>query len=275
MAETIASPLVGKTIVVTRAIGQSAELIEELTARQAKVVQLPVLSFAPPEDFSPMDGALVRMSSFDWIIFTSANAVQAVERRMRELSLDPSSTADRLRAAAVGPATAEEAEHAGFSVDYVAANHNGAALAAELKPELKGKRVFLPRSDRANADLPAALRRFAEEVTEAIAYRTLPANGADVDKAKDSLASGVDGVLFFSPSAVHNFVELVGKERVKALQGRAVMVAIGPTTAMALTAAGFQRIARAADTTKSAVVEALEGHLSRTKLRSAERVGGE
>lgn len=275
MGETIASPLAGKTIVVTRAAGQSAELIEQLTSRQVKVLQLPLLSFAPPEDFSPMDAALARMNSFDWIIFTSANAVQAVERRMRELSLDPGSTADRLRAAAVGPATAEEAEHAGFSVDYVAANHNGAALAAELRPELKGKRVFLPRSDRANADLPAALRRFAEKVTEAIAYRTLPANGADIDAAKDSLQTGVDGILFYSPSAVHNFVELVGKERVKALQGRAVMVAIGPTTAMALTAAGFQRIARAADTTNAAAVEALEGHLARTRMRSAQGAGGE
>ncbi|MGC1489892.1 MAG: uroporphyrinogen-III synthase, partial [Candidatus Acidiferrum sp.] len=83
---------------------------------------------------------------------------------------------------------------------------------------------------------------------------------------------GVDGILFFSPSAVHNFVELIGKERFKALQGRAVMVAIGPTTAMALAAAGFQRVARAADTTTKAVVEALEGHLARTRKRSTEGV---
>lgn len=274
MGETIASPLAGKTIVVTRAIGQSGKLVEELTARQAKVIQLPVLSFSPPEDFSPMDAALARMNSFDWIIFTSANAVQAVERRMEELGLSPGSTADRLRAAAVGPATAEEAEHAGFSVDYVAATHNGASLAAELKPELKGKCVFLPRSDRASTDLPDALRCYAEEVTEAIAYRTLPASGTDRDKAADSLRAGVDGILFFSPSAVHNFVELAGKERVKALQGIAVMVAIGPTTAMALTAAGFQRIARAVDTTNKAVVEALEGHLSRSKKRGTEGAAG-
>lgn len=272
MGETVASPLAGKTVVVTRAAGQSGKLVEELSARQARVIQLPLLSFAPPEDFAAMDAALARMDSFDWIIFTSANAVQAVERRMRELTLDPNTTANQLRAAAVGPATAEEAEHAGFSVDYVAANHNGAALAGELKPELKGKRVFLPRSDRANADLPTALRRMGAEVTEAVAYRTLPADGADRNRANDSLREGLDGILFFSPSAVHNFVELIGKERFKALQGRAVMVAIGPTTAMALAAAGFQRVARAADTTTKAVVEALEGHLARTRKRSTEGV---
>jgi uroporphyrinogen-III synthase len=73
--------------------------------------------------------------------------------------------------------------------------------------------------------------------------------------------------LFFSPSAVQRFLELVERKRLEKLQGRAVMVAIGPTTAGALSAAGIPRIAWAADTTTSAVMQALEGHLSRTRLR--------
>ena len=215
-----------------------------------------------------MDAALTRMDSFDWIIFTSANAVQAVERRRQELAGDPNSTLNHARAAAVGPATAEEAEHAGFSVDYVATSHSGAGLAEELREELAGRSVFLPRSDRANADLPSALRRSGAVVTEVVAYRMLPPNEDDREKVNESLKEGVDGILFFSPSAVHNFLELVGRERLGALQGRAVMVAIGPTTARALSAAGVQRIAWAADTTTQAVVAALEGHLARSRRRS-------
>ncbi|MHB8503533.1 MAG: uroporphyrinogen-III synthase [Candidatus Acidiferrales bacterium] len=272
MADTVSSPLAGKTVVVTRAAAQSGKLAEALAARHAIVKLLPLVSFAPPEDFTEMDAALARMDSFDWIIFTSANAVQAVERRRREHSGDPSTILNHTRAAAVGPATAEEAEHAGFSVDYVATNHSGAGLAEELRAELAGRSIFLPRSDRANADLPTALRRSGAVVTEVVAYRTLPPNADDREKVIDSLKGGVDGILFFSPSAVHNFLELVGRERLEALQGRAVMVAIGPATARALSAAGVQRIARAADTTTEAVVEALEGHLARTKKRSTEGV---
>ena len=268
MAETVTSPLAGKTVVVTRAAAQSGRLLEELTARHANVKLLPLVSFAPPQDFAAMDAALTCLDSFDWIIFTSANAVQAVERRRRELGGDPSSAVNHPRAAAVGPATAEEAEHAGFSVDYVATSHSGAGLAEDLKQELAGRSVFLPRSDRANADLPSVLRRNGAVVTEVVAYRTLPPNDADREKVNDSLKEGVDGILFFSPSAVHNFLELLGQERLGTLQGRAVMVAIGPTTARALSAAGVQRIAWAADTTTEAVIEALEGHLARTKKRS-------
>ncbi|MGC1484773.1 MAG: uroporphyrinogen-III synthase [Candidatus Acidiferrum sp.] len=272
MADIASSPLAGKTVVVTRAAAQSGRLVEELATRQANVKLLPLVSFAPPEDFAEMDAALARMDSFDWIIFTSANAVQAVERRRREFCGDPGSTLSHARAAAVGPATAEEAEHAGFSVDYVATSHNGAGLADELREELAGRSVFLPRSDRANADLPTALRRNGAIVTEVVAYRTLPPNDADREQLNAGLRDVVDGILFFSPSAVHNFLELVGRERLAALQGRAVMVAIGPTTARALSAAGFQRIARAADTTTEAVVEALEGHLARTRKRSTAEV---
>ncbi|MGH9742508.1 MAG: uroporphyrinogen-III synthase, partial [Candidatus Acidiferrum sp.] len=227
MAETVESPLAGKTVVVTRAAEQSGKLIEELTARQANVRLLPLVSFAPPEDFAEMDAALGQMESFDWVLFTSVNAVHAVERRAQQLGREVASMASLPIAAAVGPATADEAEHAGFSVDYVAANHSGAGLAEELKGELNGKRVLLPRSDRANDELPAALRKSGAGVTEVVAYRTLPPNDTERAKVNESLRDGVDGILFFSPSAVHNFVGLINRERLEALQGRAVMVAIG------------------------------------------------
>jgi uroporphyrinogen-III synthase len=242
--------------------------VEELSARQANVKLLPLISFAPLEDFTALDASLRRLESFDWIIFTSANAVQAVEARKQELAQGAGATMKRPRVGAIGPATADAAENAGYSVDYVAMNHSGAGLAKELKDQLDGQSVFLPRSDRANADLPATLRRNGAVVTDVVAYKTLAPSETDRERVKDSLKNGVDGILFFSPSAVQNFLELLGKERLAALQGRAVMVAIGPTTAGALSEAGVQRIAWAADTTPRAVIEALEGHLARTRKRS-------
>lgn len=238
-------------------------------ARQASVKLLPLVSFAPAENVEALDGALRRVQSFDWIIFTSANAVEAVERRRQEIARGASPSEAAPRVAAVGPATADAAENAGYSVDYVATEHSGAGLAKELGRELEGRSVFLPRSDRANPQLPEALRRNGALVTDVVAYRTLAPSETDRERVRESIKDGVDGILFFSPSAVQNFLELLGQERLAALQGRAVMVAIGPTTAGALSAAGVQRIAWATDTTPKAVVETLEGHLSRTRKRSA------
>ncbi|HKV23960.1 MAG TPA: uroporphyrinogen-III synthase [Candidatus Acidoferrum sp.] len=272
MADVGKSALTGKTIVVTRAAEQSGKLTESLIARGAQVKLLPMISFAAPESYGDLDTVLKRLDEFDWIIFTSANAVQAVERRCRELGTVRIETLKHVRAAAVGPTTAAEAEHAGFLVDYVAKNHSGAGLADELKEEVKGKSVLVPRSDRASPDLPKALQRMRAAVTEVIAYRTLPPNLAEQGQARDSLNESVDGILFFSPSAVQNFLELLGPERLKTLQGRTVMVAIGPATASALSRAGIQRIGRAADTTAEAVIAALEGHLARTRARSATEV---
>jgi len=263
------SALREKIVLVTRAAAQSGELCEELNARGARVRLLPLVSFAPLENYDVLDAALAGMETFDWVLFTSVNAVQAVERRGNELHGGLHRAVKLPRAAAVGPVTADSAEAAGFSVEYVAADHSGAGLARELGEELRNKSVFLPRSDRANSELPAALRRCGALVTEVVAYRNLPPSTMDRETLHKSLEDRVDSILFYSPSAVQNFLELLGRERLGTLQGRVLMVAIGPTTANALSAAGIQRIARAADTTTKAIVEALEGHLARTKKRSA------
>jgi uroporphyrinogen-III synthase len=255
-------------VVVTRAEGQSQELCEQLQARGAQVKLLPLIAFAPPESLAELDAALKQLESFAWILFTSANAVQAVARRQGELNGTAFPPAKHPKIATVGPATSRAAEDAGFAVEYVAAEHSGLALAEELKEEVRGKSVFLPRSDRANPDLPEALRRAGAKVTEVIAYRTMPPSKADRERVNSAFKEDVDGVLFFSPSAVGNFLELLDKKRLEKLQGRAVMVAIGPTTAGALSGAGIARIAWATETTTDAVVRALEGHLSRTRLRS-------
>jgi uroporphyrinogen-III synthase len=269
VADMIGSPIAGKIVLVTRAAAQSSQLCEELNARGAVVKLLPLISFAPPENYDAMDSALASIESFDWILFTSINTVQAVERRAEQIARGIKTVIKLPRAAAVGPVTADAAEAAGFSVEYVAADHSGGGIARELGKELRGRKVFLPRSDRANPDLPAALLRHGAHVTEVVAYRNLPPSMTDREKLIENLKDGVDGILFYSPSAVQNFLELIGRERLDSLQGRVLMVAIGPTTANALSAAGVQRVARSADTTTKAVVEALEGHLARSKKRSA------
>ena len=264
MAEASQNALSGKRIVITRAAVQSEALARELSARGAIPVVLPLVSFADPEDFAPLDAAIAEIQRFDWIIFTSAQAVRAVVKRGEELKRSLIQSGSKLRIASVGPVTAEAARQARLRVDYVAETHTGAALAEELGNRLQGAKVFLPRSDRANQGLPPALKRHGARVTEVIAYRTL--RPTDVDQRNLGRISEVaaDAVLFFSPSAVQHFAELFGGQQLRALQDKLAVMAVGPVTANALRGAGVRRIVLAKETTAGSVVEALEEYFAGT-----------
>jgi uroporphyrinogen III methyltransferase / synthase len=247
---------------------QSSELFERLNKHGAIPISLPLVAFSPPEDYSPLDAALLEWDQFDWVLFTSANAVHAVVVRSASLARSLVQSGKRPRVAAVGPATREEAEKAGFSVNHLARTHLGVALAEELGERLRAQRVFLPRSDRANPDLPAALQRLGAKVTDVIVYRTLPPSDTDQNRVKQVVQGQADAVLFFSPTAVHNFVELAGREQLSLLQSTVALVAIGPITGGALRESGVQRMVMAADTTAAAVVDALEEHFAATNKHS-------
>jgi uroporphyrinogen-III synthase len=165
-----------------------------------------------------------------------------------------------LRIACVGPVTAEAARRAGLPVEYVAETHTGTALAEELGDRLQRAKVFLPRSDRGNPDLPRALKRHGAQVTEVIAYRTLRPSDVDQRNLRQIAEGGAEAVLFFSPSAVQYFSELFGSEQLRALQDKLAITAVGPVTANALRQVGVLRIVLAKDTTAAAVVESLEEH---------------
>jgi len=294
VADAAKSPLAVKRVVVTRAIEQTSDLNARLVAQGAIPISLPLVSFAPPEDYTQLDASLSQLRSFDWIIFTSANAVRAVTSRAAQLGIDlaalirassapvilSASDKDARRISAstallefsrsatgpqiavVGPATKAEASAAGLPIDYVAKTHLGTALAEELGHRLRNKSVFLPRSDRANTDLPAALRKLGAKVTDGIAYRTITPDDTNQSRVNAVVDREADAILFFSPSAVHNFSDLAGRERLGASREKLLIVAVGPITARALNEIGAHRIIIAADTTAAAVVDALANHFS-------------
>jgi uroporphyrinogen-III synthase len=327
VADASKSPLAGKRVVVTRAIEQTSDLNARLTAHDAIPISLPLVSFAPPADYALLDAALRQLHTFDWIIFTSANAVHAVATRAAHQRIhlaqafesggsrppcasqamsekpvthhDPVSSGSkesvilsasdkdarrtststpppqpprattRPQIAVVGPATKSEAAAAGLPTDYVAKTHLGVALAEELGDRLRDKSVFLPRSDRANPDLPAALRTLGAKLTEVIAYRTIPPDGTNHSRVNAVIDGQADAILFFSPSAVNNFAALAGRERLAATQNKTVIVAVGPITARALNDIGAHRITVAADTTAAAVVYALINHFASSDRNAA------
>ncbi len=262
MDKTDKSPLFGKLVVITRAAQQSASLVEKFSKAGALPSVLPLVSFAAPEDYAPLDAALDQLEQFDWVIFTSENAVRAVVKRANIRGRLRNVAGRRSRSAAVGPTTAEAARRAGFFVDYEAQTHSGASLARELGERLRNQSVFLPRSNRANPDLPNVLRTHGANVTEVIAYRTVTPVNLDQDKVTQIMNGEVDAVLFFSPTAVEHLAALIGTDLLKTLQNRLAIAAVGPITAKALSQFGVNRLVTAADTTVDAVIGALENHFA-------------
>jgi uroporphyrinogen III methyltransferase/synthase len=233
--------LAGKRVVVTRATEQAHELAHSLEALGAEVVLLPTVSFAAVENPQALDAALRSLAEFDWILFTSQNAVRFFCQRIREMGLQVASLQKpRPMVAAVGPATASAATEEGFRVDTVPENHSGEALAQELWGAIGDRRILLPRSDRADDRLPKALRDAGANVTEIVTYRTAAPDSLDPKILKSIRDAQVDAIVFASPSAFRFLSQCVGAAELAELSTRVQFATIGPTTARALRDEGMR-----------------------------------
>ena len=249
-------PLFGRRIVVTRARAQASALADRLTELGADVVELPMIRIAPPEDPGPLLEAVGRLDAFDWIVFTSANAVEAFFDALAAAKRDSRALA-RVRVCAVGPATAERLGQFGIRPDAQPETFRGATVCdalARAGATLNGARVLCPRADIAPKDLPEALAARGAAVTEVVAYRTLPEPVAP-DFLEDLSAERIDWVTFTSSSTVKNFLAAVGAERLRAWNAR--LASIGPSTSETLRESGFPPTVEAATHTTDGLIEAI------------------
>lgn len=244
-------PLSNRRVVVTRPAAQSREVVALLEARGAVVSAHPTIAIEPPADGAPLEEALREIDSFDWIVFTSANAARSVAASLTRLSL--AMPAD-LKVAAIGQGTANEVADLLGTVDFIASEARADAVGHEL-PVTDGTRVLFPRGDRASAALGGQLRRRGARVTEVVAYRTVP--GAGVRDLSETLAGDeVSAILFASPSSARFAADAL--EPARYAGSVPSLVCIGRTTALALTGLGFEVAAIATTPATGAVVEAIE-----------------
>ncbi|MGC3997231.1 MAG: uroporphyrinogen-III synthase [Anaeromyxobacter sp.] len=232
----MAPRLDGRTVVVTRAAGGPDALSARLSALGAAVRPLPAIAFGPPADPAPLRAALGDLAAFDWVAFASATAVERTLEALGAAGLAPAALAAR-SLAAVGPATAARLAEAVRPPDLVPAEATGAALAAALGARVAGRRVLVPRPAEGRPELVDGLRAAGAEVVAVEAYRTVAAPPEALRALEGWLREGdVDAVAFASPSAVEAVLAALGDRR---LLERAVVAAIGPTTAEALRGAGL------------------------------------
>lgn len=265
-----AKPLEGRRVVVTRAAEQASELTGRLEALGAEVLTLPLVAFAPPADPAPLDRALEELESFDWLFFTSQNAVRFVAARARLMGQDLGPLLDqrrlRPRVAAVGRATEQAVLEQGWRVDRVASGKGGLDLAHELRKEVRGRRVLLPRSDRASSELPRVLAEAGAEPFAVVAYRTLPAAKLDPAVLGRIERGEVDVLSFASPSAFSALAAHYGAEKLPRLAALARLAAIGPTTAAAIRRAGLEVAIEAAATNAAGLAAAIASHFARNPV---------
>jgi uroporphyrinogen-III synthase len=245
--------LAGIRVLIGRAKHQAGALSGELRKLGADVIEIPFIEIRKPKSFQPLDSALKSLSTYDWLILTSVNGVEAMWDRLRETreGLDFSRAARRpkstsasaaevplLRIAAIGPATKKAIEQRSARVDVVPKEYVAESVVKSLKNKVRGKRVLLVRAKVARDVIPTELRKAGASVDVVEAYETVVPRSSRtrLRAALKNSKKRPHVVTFTSSSTVKNFVELLGvsrKSRRKSLAG-IQMASIGPVTSATL-----------------------------------------
>lgn len=251
-------PLFGTTVLVTRARAQASALTTKLDALGARCIELPAIKIAPPPDrYQAVDAAIERLSTYDWLIFTSTNGVDAFFARLFAAEKDARSLANA-RIAAIGKSTAQRLKAYGLSADLMPGEFRAEGILAALKGELSpGARVLIPRALEAREVLPDSLREYGAVVDVAPVYETVTEED-DPAFVRELLAAGdIDFVTFASSSTVKNLVKLLGDA---ALLKKTKIIAIGPITAETCASFGLTPTAVAEEYTIDGMVSAIRAH---------------
>jgi uroporphyrinogen III methyltransferase / synthase len=256
MSGRVAPGLLGRRVAVTRATDQAAELFELLRARGAEPLACPTIQIAPPmDDYAALDAGLRALGTYDWVAFTSQNAVHSFADRIDALGVTMPET---IRLAAVGDGTGRTVTRRLRAVDFIPSTARAESLATELG-DVVGRRVFFPRGNLASETLARVLQSRGASVDEAIAYRTVL--GAGARQLGNLVRSGdLDAILFMSASSVRQLFEVLAADgvAVELTAGHPAVVCVGPETARAARVAGIEVNAVATEQTVTGVVDALE-----------------
>ncbi|MDP6667355.1 MAG: uroporphyrinogen-III C-methyltransferase [Dehalococcoidia bacterium] len=221
-------PLFGKRVLVTRARSQASRLVAKLEELGAEVLEYPAIEIVPVRDPSPLDAALRNISAYDWMMFTSSNAVRGITERMRVIGIDSRALA-HLKFGVIGPSTARALAGIGITPDAMPDDYISSAMVDLLtKMDSIPSNVLFPRSEIGRETLANGLREIGVQVEEVIAYSTETPDDTG-DLAREAYERGIDFTTFTSSSTVRNLVGLLGGSPDLINTGRNAV--IGPITA--------------------------------------------
>jgi uroporphyrinogen III methyltransferase/synthase len=251
-------PLFGWKVLVPRTKEQAWSLSEQLRSYGAVPVEVPTIAVEPPRTPAQMDRAINGMVSgrYQWVVFTSTNAVRAVRQKFEQIGLDARAMGG-MRIAVVGEMTGQALREWGINPDLVPSGEQSSEGLLEDFPEYDDvfdhlDRVFLPRADIATDTLVAGLKERGWQVDDVTAYRTVRAAPPPAETREAIKTGGFDAVLFTSSSTVRNLVGIAGKPH-----SSTVIAVIGPQSAKTAEEHGLRVDVQASTASAAALAEAL------------------
>jgi uroporphyrinogen III methyltransferase/synthase len=266
--------LFGWRVLVPRTKEQAVSLSDQLRSYGAVPEEVPTISVEPPRTPQQMDRAIKGLVTgrYEWVVFTSTNAVRAVREKFVEYGLDARAYAG-LKVAAVGEQTAAALVEFGVNPDLVPSENQSSEGLLEIWPPYDEdldpiNRVLLPRADIATDALIAGLTDLGWECDDVTAYRTVRAAPPAEEIRVAIKGGGFDAVLFTSSSTVRNLIGIAGKPH-----NVTVIAVIGPQTAKTAEEYGLRVDVMADKPSVPALAEALAEYGA--KRRAAQVAAGE
>jgi uroporphyrinogen III methyltransferase/synthase len=261
-------PLFGLRIGITRPEEQADDAIRRCLELGAQPVLLPTIDIGPPDDWAPVDAALSRLDTIDWLVFTSVNGVHGLLGRLWDHGGDARQLS-RCRLAAIGPSTAAALEQYRLRCDLVPTEYRAEALADALAPHVAGRRVLWARANRGRDVLPERLQAAGAMLESVVVYTNRDCEQWPVTETALLEAGEVDWIGLSSPSIAQNVARLLTPAMRRHLGKSLRLAAISPVTADAATAIGLPVHAVATDFTWDGVYAAIGLHEKAKALETA------
>ena len=262
--------LYGWTVLVPRTKDQAGEMSERLTSYGALPIEVPTIAVEPPRSPAQMERAVKGLvdGRFQWVVFTSTNAVRAVWEKFGEFGLDARAFSG-VKIACVGESTADRVRAFGISPELVPAGEQSSIGLLDEFPPYDSifdpvNRVLLPRADIATETLAEGLRERGWEIEDVTAYRTVRAAPPPAATREMIKTGGFDAVCFTSSSTVRNLVGIAGKPH-----ARTIIACIGPKTAETAAEFGLRVDVQPDTAAVGPLVDALAEHAARLRAEGA------
>jgi uroporphyrinogen III methyltransferase/synthase len=262
--------LYGWTVLVPRTKDQAGEMSEKLVSHGALPIEVPTIAVEPPRSPAQMERAVKGLvdGRFQWVVFTSTNAVRAVWEKFNEFGLDARAFSG-VKIACVGQATADRVRAFGINPELVPSGEQSSLGLLDEFPPYDDvfdpvNRVLLPRADIATETLAEGLRERGWEIEDVTAYRTVRAAPPPAHTREMIKTGGFDAVCFTSSSTVRNLVGIAGKPH-----ARTIVACIGPKTAETAAEFGLRVDVQPDVAAVGPLVEALAEHAARLRAEGA------
>ncbi|MEI6253987.1 MAG: uroporphyrinogen-III synthase [Mycobacteriaceae bacterium] len=262
--------LYGWTVLVPRTKEQAGDMSDRLIAHGALPIEVPTIAVEPPRSPAQMERAVKGLvdGRYQWVVFTSTNAVRAVWEKFAEFGLDARAFSG-VKIACVGESTADRVRAFGISPELVPSGEQSSLGLLDEFPEYDSifdpvNRVLLPRADIATETLAEGLRERGWEIEDVTAYRTVRAAPPAAETREMIKTGGFDAVCFTSSSTVRNLVGIAGKPHT-----RTIVACIGPKTAETAAEFGLRVDVQPETAAVGPLVDALAEHAARLRSEGA------